>query len=490
LSSAQDEAAAWLAAGAERVIETALARVFLTPTAAYKQKKPVNFGYVDFSTAEKRLWALERELAFNKVAAPDLYRGLRRITRTPGGGLELDGPGEVVDQVLEMRRFADEALLAVRPQAMDGAMAEALGRAIADFHAAAPRRATGGLELTLPSNAKLLAELAPQIGVDETRALIAETAAEHARLRPLLAVRLGQGFSRRCHGDLHLGNILVEAGRPVLFDCIEFNDALSDIDVLYDLAFLLMDLGFRGRQDAAVRVLSGWLDQAARSFPDGLWEGTAALPLFQAVRAAVRAHVSAHSGDLDLARRYVAAGRAHLRPPPPRLVAVGGLSGVGKSSVARAIAPHLGAAPGAAILRSDEVRKRLMGVGATEPAGPEAYSDKVDTAVFAQMFEVSGRLLAAGRAVVLDATFLSPELRERAEAAARVAGVAFDGIWLEARQAVLATRVAARRGDASEATLAVLAAQMKRDEGPMSWRRLDATPPPEETARRWLQDVG
>ena len=482
----RDEVAAWLGAHAERVIETALARVFLTPEAAFKQKRAVSLGYVDLSTPEQRLWALERELAFNRAAAPDIYRGLRKVTRKAGGGLEFDGPGEVVDQVLEMRRFADEAVLAANPAAMDGAMAEALGRTIADYHAEAPVRATSGLGFTVGSNAELIAELAPELGTGEVAALIAATNAEYERLRPLLAARAAAGFSRRCHGDLHLGNILVEQGRPVLFDCIEFNDALSDIDVLYDLAFLLMDLGFRGRRDAAVRVLSGYLDQAARRFPAALWEGMAALPLLLSVRAGVRAHVSAHSGDLELARRYVAAGRALLSPAPARLLAVGGRSGTGKSSLARAIAPELGAAPGAVILRSDEVRKRLAGLAPAERAPPQAYGAQADAAVFEELFDLAERLLRAGRAVVLDATFLRPELRTRAQDLAARAGVAFDGLWLEAPPDVLSARVAARRGDASDAGVEVLRAQMAQDEGPMDWTRLDATPPAEATARAWL----
>jgi aminoglycoside phosphotransferase family enzyme/predicted kinase len=488
--NAQDEAAAWLKGQAERVIETALARVFLTPGAAFKQKRAVNFGYVDFSTAEKRRWALERELAFNRAAAPDLYRGIRRITRTAGGGMEFDGPGELADEVLEMRRFADEAVLAANPGAMDGAMAETLGRTIADFHAAAPRRETSGLEFTIPSNAELMIELGPQLGAADVGSLVAGTQAAFDRLRDLLAERITQGFARRCHGDLHLGNLIVEDGRPVLFDCIEFNDALSDIDVLYDLAFLLMDLSFRDRRDAAVRVLSAYLDQAARRFPEALWDGLAALPLMLSVRATVRAHVSAHGGDLAAARRYLAAALAHLNPAPPRLAAVGGRSGVGKSSVARAAAPGLGASPGAVVLRSDEVRKRLAGLPPTDRAGPQAYTAEFDGAVFDAMFDAAGRMLRAGRAVVLDATFLRPELRARAETLAAEAGVPFDGLWLDAPAGTLAARLAVRRGDASDADATVLAAQLARDEGPMTWTRLDAGGRAEDVARDWLTRIG
>ena len=251
-----------------------------------------------------------------------------------------------------------------------------MGRTIAGFHAAAPLRPDGGwgaLAFTVGSNAHLLRDLTGKLDQHRVELLVAMTAAELERQRPLLQTRTAAGFSRRCHGDLHLANILVENGKPVLFDCIEFNDVLSDLDVQYDLAFLLMDLEFRGRRDAAARVLSAYLDEAARHFPAAMWDGLAALPLMLSVRAGVRAHVSAHSGDLALSRAYIEAAIGHLSPAPPVLAAVGGFSGTGKSTFARAIAAALGAAPGAVVLRTDEVRKRLAGAGPVDRLAAEIY---------------------------------------------------------------------------------------------------------------------
>jgi aminoglycoside phosphotransferase family enzyme/predicted kinase len=484
------EICAWLAARADRTIETACAHVFLGHDAAWKMKRHENLGYADFSTLELRRWALDRELDFNKTAAPDIYRAVRRITRVADGALALDGQGETIEFVLEMRRFDEGAVLSANPAAIDGEMADLLGRTIAGFHALAPLRPKGGwaaIDYTVGSNAKILRELAPRLGSERIEIMTALTQAELARQAPLLKARRAQGFSRRCHGDLHLGNILVEDGKPILFDCIEFSDVLSDLDVLYDLAFLLMDLDFRGRRDAGVRVLSAYLDEAARVFPNELWEGLAALPLMMSVRAGVRAHVAAHSKDDALAKAYIEAAIAHLSPAPPRLAAVGGLSGTGKSTFARRIAPGLGAAPGAVVIRTDEVRKRLMKVAPFERLSPSAYTGDLYPRSYDTLIENARTLLKAGRGVVLDATFIDPALRARAEQLAVDCGVPFDGVWLDAPLDVLEARVASRTNDASDATPATLQDQLVRHTSEVAWRRVDTSGDVEAAAHAWLE---
>ena len=484
------ELADWFEGWSEFSIETACARVFLAGDTAFKVKRRVDRGYLDFSTPEQRQWAIERELEFNSVTAPDIYRCIRKVTREADGGLALDGDGEVVELALEMRRFPDEVVLAADPAMLDDDMAEALGRAIAGFHAEAPLKPQGGfaaLSFTIDSNAKLLREMAGRLGEALVEELVTLTDAARAKHRDLLMARTAAGFARRCHGDLHLGNILVENGRPVLFDCIEFNDLISDIDVQYDLAFLLMDLSHRGRDETAVRVLSAYLDQASRCFPaEKVRGGLATLPLHLAVRAGVRAHVSAHSGDDEAAKNYLRAGIAHLSPPPARLVAVGGLSGAGKSSVARKIAPGVGASPGAVVLRSDETRKRLWKAEPAQTLPPAAYEPSATEAVFDEMFTAAGQMLEAGRAVVLDATFMDAALRLRAAQLAADHGVAFDGLWLEAPAAVLEARIAGRAGDASDATVTTLKAQLRKPLGDLTWTRIDASRAPGQAARAAL----
>lgn len=486
--SAQAEIEAWLEGQSERVVDTACARVFLAGDRALKLKRPLDFGYADFSTLDQRIWALDRELEFNRVAAPDIYRAVRKVTRSASGGLEFDGAGEILEHVLEMRRFDDGGVLAARVGEIDGEMADSLGRAIADLHARSPLRMHGGvnaLAFTIGSNAQLLRDLRPRLGAALVDDLLSRTDAEFARQHDLLTRRTAEGFSRRSHGDLHLGNILVEEGRMVPFDCIEFNDLLSDIDVQYDLAFLLMDLDFRGRRDAAARVLSAWLDDAARAFPASVREGLAALPLMLSVRAGVRAHVWAWSNDDAAAIAHVHAGIAHLSPPSPTLMAVGGLSGSGKSSFARKASPVLGASPGAVILRTDEIRKRVVGAAAGADLSAEAYTPPVDDRVYDALFAEAGELLAAGRAVVLDATFLNPGMRQRAEATAAKAVVPFEGLWLEAPADILTARVAARQGDASDATVETLRTQLARDPGDLSWGRLDVSGSADDAFAQW-----
>jgi aminoglycoside phosphotransferase family enzyme/predicted kinase len=476
-----DAVMAWLKGRADQVFETHIAAVFLIGQHAYKVKKAVDLGFLDFSTREKRTWAVRRELDFNRRTAPDLYLAVSQVVRLPGGGLAFDEAGEFLESVLVMRRFDPEAVLSNAPERVQGDFAEALGRQVAGLHASADIRPGGaeGLAYVIGSNAEHLRSLAPVLGADRVETLIRATEAEFEKRKTLLDARGAAGQVRRCHGDLHLGNIVEEGGKAIPFDCIEFNDRLSEIDVLYDLAFLLMDLCFRNQLGGANRVLNGYLDEAARSFGERALAGLSTLPLFMSVRAAVRAHVSGHNGDPESARAYVEAAIRHLAWPAPTLHAVGGLSGSGKTTVARDLAPGLGAAPGAVILRSDEIRKRLWGRRPTEALPAEAYAEGQSERVYGVMMREAGLVLEAGRAAVLDAVFLKPEEREAAEAAAGAAP--FQGVWLDVSPEVMASRISSRTGDASDADVRVLEQQLKRDPGPITWKRI-APGQPEQPA--------
>ncbi|MEO3471919.1 AAA family ATPase [Roseomonas sp. CAU 1739] len=446
-------------------VETHISAVFVGADTAWKMKKAVALGFLDFTRIEDRERFCRRELVLNQPHAPGLYRDVVPITRGPDGGLREGGEGPPVEWVLRMAPIAPGDFLdRVAP---DAALLDAVADAVAAMHAAAGRA-------TVDTPAVMAAILdgnvpsALRAGMPAARieAWAAATRTELARIAPALAARGAQGFVRRCHGDLHLGNLCLWQGRPTLFDALEFDEALARIDVGYDLAFLLMDLDLRHGRAAANRVLNRYV---ARTGDAGIVVG---LPFWLSMRAMIRAHVEAARGRDWHA--LLAAAEAHLRPAPARLVAIGGLQGTGKSSLARALAPTLGRCPGALVLRTDEARKRRFGLAPEQRLPGEAYEESVSRAVHAEVFAMAAAALAGGQAVELDAVFLDPAQRAAAEAVARTARLAFDGIWLEAPLDVLRARIAGRRGDASDATEAVLLRAAAVDPGPITWHRVAA----------------
>jgi uncharacterized protein len=479
IPEAQREAADFLArlSGAAP-IETHISAVFVGREAAFKLKKAVDLKFLDFTSLARREHFARRELELNRPHAPAIYRAVHAITRE-AGGLALDGPGEVVEWVLEMAPLGPADFLdAVAARgALDGALCDTLGDAVHALLEAAPRRENDALAQArglVSQNARdMRANGLDAAGVARWER---EATAWTERLAPFLAARAGQGFVRRCHGDLHLGNLVLWEGRPVAFDALEFDESFAETDIGYDLAFLLMDLDLRVGRWAANRVMNRVI---ARS---GDVSFLAALPLWMSFRAAVRAHVTATRGGDGAA--YLAEALRLLDATPPRCVAVGGVPGTGKTRLARALAPALGRAPGAVHLRSDEIRKRRAGVVPEQKLPAAAYALEESAAVHAALFEATRAALAAGSAVVADAVFLDPAMRAGIEAAA--SGARFDGLWLEAPLPVLLARVAARRGDASDADAAVAERAARADPGPVSWSRLDAAGDPLPAAQAAL----
>ncbi|HVC21067.1 MAG TPA: AAA family ATPase [Vicinamibacterales bacterium] len=483
-------------------IDTHSAVVFLAGGRAYKLKRAVRYDYLDFSTVERRRAACEAEVALNRRTAPQIYLGTAVVTRGPDGRLAIDGRGAPIDWLVVMVRFDEETLfdrLAARG-ALDLALMAPLAAAIAAFHAAAARvpdhGGRAGMAWVIDGNADGFAEQGR--GVLERGACERVTARSRAELdarAALLEARRHAGFVRRCHGDLHLRNLCLVDGRPTLFDAVEFNDEIACVDVFYDLAFLLMDLWRRGLRAHASLVCNEYL-QATQDF-----DALPLLPLFLACRAAVRAKTSATAARLQAdparapalhqsAREYLAMAESLLRPAPPRLVAIGGLSGSGKSTLARAIAPDLGRPPGGLIVRSDVVRKSLCGVPPLTTLDQSAYAPEVTRRVYDTLAERAVQGLRAGQAVIADAVYGSPAERAAIEAVARTAGVPFTGLWLEAPPAVLAARIRGRSFDASDATTDVLASQMARDVGPVSWHRVEASADAAAVARAAATALG
>ncbi len=499
----QSEVAAFLAhprthgdeAGPVERIDTHGAMVFLAGDTVYKLKRAVKFPYMDFSTAKKRRAACEAEIETNSRTAPAVYKGVAAIVREGDGGLALarlgERPAGAVDWVVVMARFDEDGLfdrLAER-NALDESLMMELAAAIAGFHErAAPRFDHGGkaaVAWVVEENLKALARDTPAL-FDRTLNERLQTLSREAlgRHGVLLDRRRDAGFVRHCHGDLHLRNVCLIEGKPTLFDAVEFNEAIACIDVLYDLAFLLMDLERRGLRGLANVVFNHYLalsEDAAANV-----EGLAALPLFLSCRAGIRAQTDAASAasqpDRGEAQRYVREARLYqkmavgfLSPSPPRLVAVGGLSGAGKSTLARGLAPAVGAAPGALVLRSDVTRKRLFGVDPLTRLGPEGYAAPVTARVYRTLSARALLALGAAHAVIADAVFARPAERRAIEDVAKRAGVPFTGLWLEAPVKLMEKRLGRRRRDASDATPAILRRQRGRRLGPIGWHRVDTS---------------
>lgn len=472
---AQDESVAFLAAqdgGIEKIIATHISVVLLGATRAYKLKRAVSFPFLDFSTPQLRAQMCARELRLNAPLASGLYLGVARITREKDGALAMDGAGELVDAVVVMRRFADDALF--DKMAQDGALTkpliETLARKIAQAHGQTePDLATGASAAMRKALEATLANLvaAAPAPADEIDAHAAQLRAALEAQADLLDARKAKGAVRACHGDLTLRNICLHNGEPTPFDCLEFSDELATIDVFYDLAFLLMDLLRVGAHDLANLALNRYLD--ARDESDAL----PALPLFLSLRATIRAHVEATQGHTALGRAYFDLARRLLEPPRSGVIAIGGLSGAGKSSVAAALAPRLGSV-GARILNSDRIRKKLFGAQPTDRLPKAAYASDVSERVYREMFEEAARVAQTGWPVIVDAVFDRPQDRDAIARVAQTAGAPFFGLWLDVDLARRVGRVENRRNDVSDATPDVLRMQMEKATGAIDWTRIDA----------------
>ena len=471
------------------IIRTHISEIFLVGDRAFKMKRAVKLPYVDFSTFTLRQEACQEEVSLNRMTAPGLYLGVRYITREGDGRLAFDGEGPRVEPVVEMVRFAQESLF--DRMAVDGALTPdlmtATARAIARFHRSAPvvssKTGSQNISAVLDIN---------EAGFRTSNVFTSEQVAQICDLfrlrldthRDVMDRRAEAGKIRRCHGDLHLRNICFFDDEPRLFDCIEFNPQIAISDVLYDVAFLLMDLWHRGLPDLANLVANRYLDEGQDD------DGFCLLPFFMATRAAVRAHVTATQASeaepasaaklAEEARSYYRLAIALLDEPSIEFVAIGGLSGSGKTTLAEFLAPHLGAPPGARIIESDRVRKSMHGVSAETRLPPAAYRPEVSKQVYGELAWRAAMILEQGCSVVVDGVFQRQGDRQAIGRAGAPAHVPFLGVWLEADPQLLWQRVAARHAGPSDADIAVLARQLDRQPSEVDWMHLDAARPIEE----------
>ncbi|MGI9520361.1 MAG: AAA family ATPase [Hyphomicrobiaceae bacterium] len=483
-------------------IDTHAAQIFLVNNRAYKMKRNVKYSFLDFSTSEKRRATLEAELKLNRKTAPRLYRRLVAVTQTNLGQLELDGDGVAVEWLLEMERFEQSKLFENLATAneLGEEQIDRLAAVVVKFHTRAEvRQSVNGyssMAIVVADSIRELSDLSERGIVDQR--LLGQidnfTRRELSEKRSLLELRSRTGYVRRCHGDLHLGNIVELDGQPTLFDCLEFSEELASIDTFYDIAFVLMDLCHRCRRDLAQRLLNCYLDQTLDD------DGCALLPLFLAVRAIIRAKVAgfradladeskgSRGGDAEIAdcRSHLKLALEFLDDSQAELILIGGLSGTGKSTLAKHLAPLVGAAPGGVVMRSDVLRKRSFHVGIEQKLPSAAYEPPVSEMIYDKLFDRAGRLLLAGRTVIVDATFLSDVERDRFQSFASHRPVQVTGLWLEADPSILEKRITERLSDASDADVQVLAAQRSTYTVPTGWHRLNVEGTVEEAVDQAL----
>lgn len=470
-----------------RRIDTHAASIFLAADRAWKLKRPVRYPYLDFSTPEKRGIALAQELSLNSRIAPALYLGLHRITLS-GGTLALDGEGEVVDHILEMRRFPDDALLSRQVAEADLPtqvwldLADTIMRFHQDSAILTTNTGCARLREVIEGNAASMACFPNVLQANEAHALISSQLALLMDQAPLLDRRAALGRIRHGHGDLHLSNIAMIDGKLLPFDCLEFDDNLATTDVLYDLAFLLMDLWQQGFHAQANLVFNRYIDRS----PDDE-DATGLLALFMSLRATIRAHVlAAQAKDRPEATAqalsYLVLARALIQPKEPRLMAVAGLSGTGKSTLARALAGGVGAPPGARILRSDVLRKRIAGVEPERRLPNTYYTQYASFAVYELLGMLARQALACGQSVLVDAVLGKAAERMAIRQVAIDADVPFIGLWLQLDEAARIARIEGRGLDASDADAKVARLQTQHiaagpDEDEADWLRQDARIP-------------
>lgn len=439
--------------GAE-LVETHISWVLLAGAHAYKLKKPVRLPFVDYGTLAARRHFCEEEVRLNRRLAPSLYLGVARIAGTPDAPV-LEGAGPALEYAVRMRRFPPGALLSEQLEAgsLGGADIDKLAALLALFHSGAAAPAPEADFASASSRRRVALAALDGAGASppqqtQLRRWLETTA---AALVPLWNERVQKGRVRECHGDLHLDNLVRIDGEVAAFDCIEFDPALRFIDVLDDLAFAVMDLSARGRHDFAFRLLNGWLDSTGDH---------AALPALRfsvVYRALVRAQVARLRGPAHeaLAHRYLACALAWTRPGQPRLFITHGLPGSGKTYQSQFLLER----EAAIRLRSDVERKRLHGLAMLDDSrakGLDLYGPDATSRTYAHLLETARGMLRAGYPVILDAAFLRRDERAQAQALAHELAVPFFILDCQAPIEVLQQRLLARRGDASEADVAVL----------------------------------
>ncbi|MDZ8186144.1 MAG: AAA family ATPase [Nostoc sp. ChiSLP02] len=478
-----------------QLIQTHISYVLLTGDYAYKLKKPVNFGFLDFSTLEKRQHFSQEELRLNQRGAAELYLEVLPITLI-GEQYQLDGTGEAVEYVLKMRQFPQESLLSTlfEQGKLNEADLDELGRVVAEYHAQAQTndyiRSFGEVPNVRAAFDENYEQTEKYIGGPQTQAQFTETKEYtdkfFAERSELFTNRIDNDYIRECHGDLHLRNIALWNDKLLLFDCIEFNEPFRFVDVMYDVAFTVMDLEARGRKDLGNAFLNAYIEQT------GDWEGLQVLPLYLSRQAYVRAKVTSFLLDdpgvpaavkeeaTKTAAGYYQQAWEYTKPNQGQLILMSGLSGSGKSTTARLLARKLGAIH----LRSDAVRKHLGGIPLWERGSDDLYTPEMTEKTYTRLLSLGILLANQGFPVILDAKYDKQQLRQEAIAQATKHQLPLEIIQCTAPLEVLQERLNKRTGDIADATADLLDSQFKQaepftDEEQKYVKILDTTQPQE-----------
>jgi uncharacterized protein len=458
------------------LIQTHISYVFLTGEFVYKLKKPVDFGFLNYSTLEMRSHFCQEEIRLNQRGAPELYLEVVFITKN-GNSYELNGTGETVEYAVKMRQFSQEKLFTkfLEQNKLTPELIAKLGRTVAEFH---DRAATNEYISSFGEAVEVKAVVDDNyhhtieyIGKIQTQEQFNQTKAFTNRFfvthQDLFTNRIVKGDIRECHGDLHLRNIcLSESDRILLFDCIEFNEPFRFADVMYDVAFVVMDLDGRKRQDLGNMFLNTYIEQT------GDWEGIELLPLYLCRQAYVRAKVSSFlSSDrtisdadkqdaMQTAADYYKLAWEYTQPQTGKLILMSGVSGSGKTTVAKQLAPKIKAIH----LRSDAVRKHLAGIPLTATGGKDLYTPEMSDRTYAKLLEIGMRLAKQGFKVILDAKYDRQALRSQVITQAQSHHIPIQILHCTAPEEVIRERLQIRQGDISDATVDLLSSQLSNAE--------------------------